>query len=173
MTSEGRLWQIVLVVVGLITAFVPAYVSYDLYGRGTAPEKKIELNKLPTIDPLKDLSALGDKVSLTIRAQNQTIDNIVIVKAWLRNVGRTPILPSDYHESVSVNVKKPWKIIAVENGDLFRGVEFKWKRISDIRFEATPALLNPDDLVSTNIYLSNTEFDKTTSIGEEGPGVRS
>lgn len=89
------------------------------------------------------------------------IDNIVVVKAWLRNVGRAPILPSDYHENISVNVKKPWRIVAVENAnDLFRGVEFRWKRVSDIRFEAAPSLLNPGDSVSTNIYLTNTQFDK-------------
>lgn len=41
MGGEDRLWQILLILVGLLTVFVPAYVSYDLYGRGTAPEKKV------------------------------------------------------------------------------------------------------------------------------------
>ena len=80
MSGESRLWQILLILAGLLTAFVPAYVSYDLYGRGTAPEKRIELQKLQTLDPLKDL---GSKVSLSIRADNQMIDNIVIAKGWL------------------------------------------------------------------------------------------
>jgi hypothetical protein len=160
MNNENRFWQIIIILVGLITAFVPAYVSYDLYGGGELPERKIELNKMPVIDPLSDLSGIGDTVSLQIRSQTESIDNIVIAKAYLKNVGRTPILPSDYYEKISVNVKKPWKILAVGSDDLIRDIEFKWNRVSDEQFEAVPALLNPGDMVSTNVYITNTEHRK-------------
>lgn len=160
MVVEKRLWQILLFLAGLLTAFVPAYVSYDLYGRGDIREKNIELNKFLVIDPLNDLSGLGGKVSLVISPQNQSVDNIVIAKSWLKNIGRTPILPSDYHENISVNVKPPWKILAVGSADDFIGqVQFNWTRVSDTRFEAVPALLNPDDLVSVNVYLTNTKHE--------------
>ncbi len=160
MTTENRFWQMVLIFVGLLTAFVPAYVSYDLYGRGAIPERRIELNQMSVINPLRDLSGLGGKVSLLIRSQTESIDNIVIAKAYLRNVGRTPIVPTDYYEKISVNVKKPWKILAVGSDEPFREVEFKWNRVSDNRFEAVPALLNPGDTVSTMVYLTNTEHGR-------------
>lgn len=160
MSTEDRFWQIILTVVGLLTAFVPAYVSYDLYGRGGLPERKIELEKMSVIDPLQDLSSIGNTVSLQIRSksESQELDNIFIAKVYLKNAGQSPILPSDYYEKISVNVKKPWKILAVGSGEQFRNVNFKWNRVADERFEAVPALLNPGDMVSVNVYLTNTEY---------------
>lgn len=163
MNTESRLWQIIFVIVGLLTAFVPAYVSYDLYGRGPILEKKIEL-KISFINPLEDLAGLGNKVSLSTRSQTLNIDNIIIARTSISNVGRAPIVPNDYYERISVNVKKPWKILAVGNDSLFRGVEFKWNRISDSSFEAVPALLNPGDIVSANVYLTNTGDEKLSKI---------
>jgi hypothetical protein len=165
MDGNNRLWQILLILATLLTAFVPAYVAYDLHGKGTVPEKRVELTQYQTIDPLRDLSALGKKVTLSLRVENLAIDNLAIVKALLHNAGRTPILPSEYHENISVNVQKPWKILTVEDDKW--GIEFKWKRISDIRFEAEPALLNPGDLVSTTIYVTNTQFKKTPIPDEQ------
>jgi hypothetical protein len=155
---EQRLWNVLLVFAALLPAFVPAYFAYDLYARGPTPEKYLELSKFSAIDPLKDLSILGDRVTLSLQVAGQAINNLVIVKGFLRNAGRTPIVPSDYHERLSVNVERPWKIVAVENGDII-GVPFRWTRVSDTRFEADPALLNPGDLVSANVYLTNTRFE--------------
>jgi len=59
MSAENRLWQVLSIVVALLTAAVPAYVSYDVYRRGPAPEKRVELIRMPLIDPMGDLSALG------------------------------------------------------------------------------------------------------------------
>lgn len=158
MAVENKLWHILGIFVGLLTAFVPAYVSYDLYGRGTVPEKRLQLNNFATIAPLSDLSRLGDKVCLSVLVQGETINNLVISKAMLQNIGSNPVLPSDYSESISVNVRKPWKILSVENDQIQNSIELKWKRISDVRFEAAPALLNPGDLVFTNVYLTDTSF---------------
>ena len=102
--------------------------------------------------------------------EDQIIDNIVVVQTVLSNLGDAPIIPSEYHENFSVTAFKPWKIIAVENSPrlLFRSpVQFRWKRVSDTKFEAAPALLNPGDMVSTSVYLTNTQFDAFAT--EKGP----
>jgi len=120
---------------------------------------------------MRDLSILGDRVTLSVRIEEETLDNLVIARTALQNVGTTPILPTDYHQNISVNVLKPWKIIAVENSQHFsvsqrQNVEFKWKRVNDIRFEADPALLNPGDTVVTHVYLTNTQFEGIAKIPE-------
>ncbi len=162
MKREIGFWLPVLV--SILMLVVTVYVPYDIHSRGPIPEKKLELRELAPVDPMKDLSVLGDKASLLIHMQNQTVDNIMIVNAWIKNVGKDPILPSDYYENISVNVEKPWKILAVRNtGESFY-VALKWNRISDIRFEAAPSLLNPGDLTSINVYLTNTQFDKEVAL---------
>lgn len=156
MNADRWISIILTVVVSLITAAVPAYVAYDLWGRGSIPEKRVQLMRYSNIHPLRDLSALGDRVSIYIKVEDQTFDNLVIARAYLLNAGSSPILPSDFFENLSINVETPWKIVAVENGGFFRGVTLKWKRISDTRFEAAPALLNPGDSVPVTIYLTDT-----------------
>jgi hypothetical protein len=172
MSAEDRPWQVLSVVVVLLTAAVPAYVAYDIYSRGPAPEKRVELTRIGPIDPMKDLSALGNRVTLSLKVENQVMDNLVIAKAFLRNIGAVPILPSDYHEKLSITVNKPWKIVAVENShDFFQAIELRWKRIANDKFEAEPALLNPGDNVSTNVYLTNTRF-ASASATEKQPEAR-
>lgn len=164
MGAEKGFWQTITLLGVLLSVAVPAYVAYDLHSKGTAVEKRVELQKFTLIDPMEDLSALGDKVALSLRIGNQTTDNLLIAKMRLRNTGTVPILPSEYHENFSINVHKPWKILAVENEkDAFRCIEFKWNRISETRFEAEPALLNPGDRVSTHIYITNTQSEKLST----------
>jgi hypothetical protein len=95
MNAEKWLWPALSFLVGLLSVLLPIYVSYDLFERGQTPEKRVELTRQQPIDPLRDLSALGDKVTLSLRLENQSIDNVTIVKTWLQNVGHTPILPTD------------------------------------------------------------------------------
>lgn len=150
-------WNIVGLIVAIVTAAVPAYVAYDLWGRGTVPEKKVELKRLPAIDPLVDLSALGNRARLSLRVENHTFSNLFIAQSYIRNVGKVPILPSDYTQPLTVSVKDPWRIIAIANSALFSSVavQLRWKRVDNYSFEAENALLNPGDLVATYVYLTN------------------
>jgi hypothetical protein len=162
-------WKLVGLLVALATAAAPAYVAYDLWGRGPAPEKKVELNRFAAIDPLRDLSSLGERASLSLQVEHQTINNLVIAQALIKNVGKTPILPSDYVQPLSVSVKTPWKIVAVANSKLFSSaaVQLRWKRVDDFTFEAEPALLNPADLIATYVYLTNSR----PTVGEGSSSV--
>jgi hypothetical protein len=108
---------------------------------------------------MSDLSPLGEKVRLSLEVDDETVDNLVISKSFLKNVGNSPIIPDDYHENISVSVPDPWRIVAVKSpGDLVYEVELTWNKVTDTLFEAQPALLNPGDKVSTIIYLTNTKF---------------
>lgn len=157
MSAERTLWNLATLLALLLTALVPAYVAYDLYGRGPSPEKQLELIRISPINPLADLSALRDEASISVILKNQTLDNLVIGQAYFRNVGAAPIVPDDYHENLSASVKKPWNIVAVENQRRFgQSVPLEWRRVSATRFEAEPALLNPGDQVAVRVYLTNT-----------------
>jgi hypothetical protein len=142
-----------------------AYIAYDLWARGPIPERRLNLDRLGVIDPMKDLSALGEVARVSMLVGSDTLDNLLIAKANLRNVGKAPILPTDYHEKISVNVEPPWKIVSINNSadDSPRRVDFKWSRISETQFEAEPALLNPGDHVSTVVYVTNTQASRSAS----------
>lgn len=158
---EDRAWRLVGIVVALLNIAVPVRVAYDLLDRGNVPVRRVTLSKPAVIDPMHDLSALAQVATLALQLDHESISNIAISKAVLRNVGTSPIEPKDYHEKISVNVKAPWRIVSVNNAaDSSSGVEFKWTKTSDTRFEAEPALLNPGDLVSTLVYLTNTALDQ-------------
>ena len=52
------------------------------------------------------------------------------------------------NDAQAAQVKRIFQIVSVENSkDLVPGIKLRWKRISDIRFEAESALLNPGDSV--------------------------
>lgn len=159
MNLENRIWQAISIAVVIFSFAVPVYVKYDLHTRGPIPEKRVELMQIDGINPMSDLSALGEKVRLSLTVENETVDNLVISKAYLKNAGNSPIIPDDYHENISVSVPEPWKIVAVKSpGDLLNQIKLTWNKVTDTRFEAQPALLNPGDRVSTTIYLTNTKF---------------
>ena len=142
-----------------MAAALAAYVAYDLYNRGPNPEKRVELTTLSPINLLSGLSALKDKATMSVTVEGETYDNIVIAQAYFVNAGTAPIVPAEYHEKLSVSVDSPWKIVAVENGTSFgKKVMLEWRRISDTRFEAKPALVNPRDKFDVSVYLTNTEF---------------
>ena len=177
MNDESAAWKILTLVVGLLTAAVPAYVAYDIYGRGSILEKRVELFQLTPINPLQDLSVLGERASFVLKYQKQTFKNIVIVGAWITNKGGVPVLPTDFYENLRVTVEKPWKIVAVENrGGFSPGIRVRWKRVNDTRFEAEPMLLNGGDRIDPLVYLTDTEFSDaaspSTTTGRKEPIVK-
>lgn len=158
MSTEERFWQFVIVLVGLLTVTAPAYVAYDLNQRGPASVKRVELREHSPIDLKGDLSLLGNQATLSIKIKNETLDNLVLKKTWFTNAGKSPILPEDFHENLRVETSKPWRIVAIENGnDFTEEVKLTWTKISDFRFEAKPTLLNPGDMASVVVYLTNTQ----------------
>jgi hypothetical protein len=159
MRSEIVFWNVVSAVLAVAGIAVPAYVAYDTDDPLPDPEKRLELVKVPGINPLHDLSVLRDRATITVTVGDETFDNLIITEALFKNTGKNPILPSEYHENLTVTVNAPWKIVTVENQGRFsfgESILLNWKRISDTSFEAEPALLNPGDQVSVRVYLTNT-----------------
>lgn len=167
MYAETRLWRFFLpIIVTLITCAAPIFVIYDLYYRGSIPEKCLELDKRQAINPLWDLNIKSKNVTLNLCVGNETFNNVVIKTFTLRNTGKAPIVSADYHEPISVEVKPPWKIIAVEQNPMFEGITITltWQRVSGQRFEAKPALINPGDYIIQNVYLTNSEYSLSEKI---------
>lgn len=170
MGLEKRLLLWAGIVVPLASIALPIYVSYELHRRGPIPEKKIVLTKRAESDVMSTLSLFAGKARISLQMENENINNLVISDAMLKNAGTSPILPKDYYENISVNVKKPWKILAVEDK---YGISFKWKKMSDSKFEAEPALLNPGDTVYTSVYVTNTQIKKGSALStKDRPNVK-
>lgn len=162
MQTESRFWKILPIIVTLITGAAPIYVSYDLFHRGSVqdsvPEKRLELIEWPAINPLQDLNIKSDRVALRLSVGDETFDNMAIKRFTLHNAGEAPVVPSDYHEPISIRVKPPWRIIAVEHDFITHGLSLGWHRVSDQLFEAKPALINSGDYMSQKVYLTNTKY---------------
>jgi hypothetical protein len=166
MNAKSTSWKIIALVATLSTAAIPGYIAFDLYHRGPSPQKHVELTRVGPIDVLRDLSNLRSS-TISITVGDETFNNLVISHTFLKNIGDAPIVPDDYHRNLSVSVTAPWRIVAVENQSDFSGaVLLEWRRISDTKFEAEPALFNPGDMIIASIYLTNTEFS-TFKRGEE------
>ncbi len=146
-------------------AIYPIWASYDLHDHGPEPEKHLQLSQMGTINPLKDLQPLSPNKDVELKIGEQTVPNLFIAHAYLTNTGKSPILPTDFHEKVSVNVTAPWAIIAIENSkSILHGVAFEWKQVNPQRFEATPTLLNPGDSTSSVVYLTNPSLGQLTDV---------
>lgn len=164
MEKEHIGWKVLMMIVALVTVFVPAWVAYDIWGKGTNPEKNIEISQAITINPLYDLSSLGRRASLSVFIDKKKLKNFSIYSSAIKNVGKVPIVPSDFITPLSVTVGKPWAIVSIE-GSKNAKVQLNWKRISDSKFEAAPTLLNPGDAIAVRIYLTNTtEIDISDKV---------
>jgi hypothetical protein len=149
------------------------YGNYFSQQFGSIPVKQVELDNIAAINPLTDLKLLGDGASLALRVQGQTIDNLYIAQARIINKGKSPIVPSDYIEPITVSVEKPWKIVAVADGaNIPPSVLLHWKRINDLKFEAAPALLNPGDSITTHIYLTKIASESLVGKDELTPNIK-
>lgn len=148
------------VIVSALIAVIPAALalwgSYDLHGRGEIPEKNLELVQWGASNVMDDLKQLEGKVSL--RINGQPLPNLFIGSAKLTNMGKAPIVPSDFVEVLSVNTEMPWKLLAVENENWPRAVPLRWQKINDGRFEANRTLLNPGDTIAVKIYITNNQL---------------
>lgn len=153
-------------VVSAIGVAVPAYIAYDLYGTGPSAERRLELERGFKLNPIGAFSNLAGKAQVSIAFEGRPLRNLFVERDILRNTGRVPILPSDYVEKLTVSAQMPWTILDVDGALKAPGnVVLHWKRKSDTCFEAEPALLNPGDTASTDIYL-------TTVQDVSGPDVK-
>lgn len=169
MNTEKIISIISTVIVLIITVFVPAYVSYDLSQRGNIPEKKVGYRQIGGIDPLRDLSPLSENVTLSINLGGKSINNLVVYKSYFKNIGKNPIVPTDFYKPLSVKVDDPWRIIAVVNDDFDSYVKPKWVRVSDNEYDAEPTLLNPQDEIAVSVYVTNktiSSYTKKTSYSD-------
>lgn len=158
MNTETRVWNLLALVVGVLTASAPLFVGLEQLRKGNVPEKKIELFWHTMINPLGDLSALGSTAKLRLQISDATYDNIAIRQFRLTNVGAAPVTAADFHKPLSVSVDPPWTIISIENDDsIVRSFPLEWDQEASNRFVAKPFLLNPGDAVYQTIYLTNTD----------------
>jgi hypothetical protein len=56
---------------------------------------------------MRDLSALGQRATLSLKVDNDTLNDLVLAKVMLKNVGAAPIPPEDFRERLSVSVRLP------------------------------------------------------------------
>src|SRR5208283_384539 len=148
MLLETRIWQALHVLAILVTAFVTLYGAF--YVPSAFTEKRLQRSLFFAGDVTSALSALGDRIKLSILIDNTPVNNLVLLIGSISNTGSVAIIPSDFYENLSINVDKEWKILLAKNST---GKEHPvWKKVNDQKFEASPELLNPGDSITVNVY---------------------
>lgn len=142
----------VFVLLALLISAVGLLTPFILWQRGVHPVKHLELQEIGPFNPLAAWSPRNTDLRMTLGRQQ--INDVVLI--LITNTGAGPVLPKDYFRPLSVRVHPPWKIAAVRNASAGFGVPLHWTRVSDRRFDAAPALLNPGDRTSTVVYLTRT-----------------
>lgn len=144
------------VVVSLLIGFISVRAVYDVRDRGDVAVKSLQSSYIGPVNPLADLRQVEDKISIEVNTQGNKINNLQVMRARLENNGRSPILPSDIFEPLSLSTQAPWEIITVVDASdgTAKTVPLKWERTSATQFTAKPALLNPGDKVAATVYLT-------------------
>jgi hypothetical protein len=155
--SDKIIWPIIELITMIFLAVVTAYISYDLFSKGNIPPKMVSMSEY-TINPLDDLYPLENEKKPILNIGNAKITNLIIYSTTFKNTGKSPIVPNDFIEPLSVTANAPWRIITITDSKYsLSDIRFKWQRISDNRFIAEPALLNPGDAISIYVYITNPE----------------
>jgi hypothetical protein len=153
MSWEERVWQALSILVAIIAPAITVLVTASHpqeQGNKAAPVRALQLSNDYTLNVMRDLDDLNPELAVL---EGQRVHNLAVSSATVTNVGTTPILPTDIHEPISVSIDAPWRILAILPEPI--GLKLNWARVSDQRFEAQPALINPGDSVWVRIYLEN------------------
>ncbi|MEQ1934758.1 MAG: hypothetical protein ABL962_12935 [Fimbriimonadaceae bacterium] len=151
----------------LALALVPVIADHELHEKGPEPSRHLSLFEHSFNQPLIDLRPIGsdELVSLTIGKRQFT--NLFIVNLTVTNTGAAPILPGDFHSPFSISVPVPWEIVTVKNGKHDgQQVILDWQSVSATKFTANPALVNPNDVIASVVYLSNPTLPPLTNVEE-------
>jgi hypothetical protein len=159
MLLETRIWQALNILAILVSAFGALYAGF--YVPSAFTEKKIESSPPVTAEVAGGLSALGDRIKLSILIDNEPVKNLVLSSTSITNTGSIPIVPTDFYTNLSLNVDKQWKILAVINA-LPETAHPVWKKINDQQFEASSELLNPSDVITAILFATNTQYEHLT-----------
>ncbi|MEX0730258.1 MAG: hypothetical protein WED00_02785 [Aquisalimonadaceae bacterium] len=152
-----------------ITPVIGYYLDYYRFEMGPVPPKRVELDRIGPIDPLRDLASLREDASLRLIVGDQSYNNIRIWTFSLENIGKAPITPNDFVEPLSVYVDAPWQLIDIRNSSVkTRNISLNWQRVSKTKMAAIPFLLNPGDEVRQTVYLT---ADENLSAGRSSRGV--
>ena len=153
-----------LVTTNLVVIFTTYYIissGDQIQQKGSNPEKKLIFIPPTSINPFKDLEGLSGVSKVSLKLGERAVSNLKIVKTSIKNVGISPILPSDFFENITVKAPEPWEIIAIPDSTLEKnGPTLIWQKINDKQYVAKPVLINPGDSISTTVYLTDPRVDR-------------
>lgn len=170
--APTNLIALLAVIVTVILGATTIKATYDLYDKGATPPKSLKATYRSAVDPLTDLRRASDQFTVTVESGREQLDNLQLRQAILVNDGKSPILPSDIVEPLSIRTKAPWRIVSVVDatGESSSAVQLQWERVSSTEFRAAKALLNPGDYIALTIYLTDTS-KRVSTLTDENSGV--
>jgi hypothetical protein len=152
--SGVEVLTVLIAFAAMLSAWILVGFAMQTYQRGPIPEKRLTSESLGRSDALSALRNAGGAISVTVDAGGKPLHNLFVSTVILKNTGQAPILPTDIFGKITLKTTAPWQIITVTNG-LQGGIAFDWRKMSDLAFQAEPALINPGDVIWATVYLTN------------------
>lgn len=162
MASKSDFWQAGIGLATLLATIVAPFLSYGfdvlLLRRGSVAPKQLEVNEPIFTDVLTGIRMRKDQTVVSV--DGEEFKTLFVGGVRLTNKGEAPILPAEIHEPITVEVDNSLRIVAIQ--DTFdKTPGFRWIRVNDHRFQLVPALINPADVVSANVYLTGVDAAKS------------
>jgi hypothetical protein len=147
-------WNIIFLLIGIISLVVGTYVAYDIYKRQLKSTKLtiIEVNK---INPLIFLDESVSK-RIAFLVDGKKTESLYIYNYQIINSGENPILPEDFVQPLQISVKQPWEILDTKTiRTVPSNLVINWTKKGKNKFEMVPCLINPDDQAVIVMLLNN------------------
>lgn len=160
---SANILALISILVSLLVGLVSVRAAYEINDKGQTPQRSLKAASYGVYSPLEDLKNVTD-ISIILQSNGETLKDVRVIQSLISNNGRSPIVPSDIYEPISVTVQEPWRIVTVVDGRTQgSGLRLKWVRVDERTFRSAPALMNPGDSALANIYLtSDTVLEPTT-----------
>lgn len=157
-------------VITLFGAISTIYVSYDLYEKEQKlePVRSITLDRRFMSDLTRTFENSSPEIGYSLTYQGKKLSSLITISESLENTGTEPITPQEVYEPLTVEIQKPWRILAIENRTTKyeTSINPEWIRINERKFKATPFLFNPGDKVSIEIYATTNETEYKETLGD-------
>lgn len=169
---QSPFWQGVGAVVSIIALIISTFIAYDIY------QKSLQLPGLSisqeySFNPIEFGKDSSKPISISIG--DEAVSDLKVYSYTLTNTGNLPIRPEDYIEPIAITVEKDLRILTIEkSGSNPENIDVSWNEVSKNEFSLTPLLLNPNDSMSTLVFVSAAEsVSKSSNDNNEAEEILS
>jgi hypothetical protein len=152
---QSPFWQGVGAVVSIIALIVSTFIAYDIYQK-SLQSPGLSISQEYSFNPIEFGKDSSKPISISIG--DEAVSDLKVYSYTLKNTGNLPIRPEDYIKPITITVEKDLRILTIEKSRSDpEGIDVSWNEVGKNEFSLTPLLLNPNDSMSTLVFVSAAE----------------